>query len=103
MSLAFSGDGRYLAAQGGAPDWALSLWVWEKSKLVASVRTAAAAGHTAVQCTFQPGARGGRRVAQGGHEARICWSTGYKRPTASPCMTLLPAARAAAGIHLARA
>ncbi|KAL4457327.1 hypothetical protein ABPG75_012192 [Micractinium tetrahymenae] len=55
VSLAFSGDGRYLAAQGGAPDWSLSLWVWEKSKLVASVRTAAAVGHTAVQCLFQPG------------------------------------------------
>ncbi|KAL4457336.1 hypothetical protein ABPG75_012201, partial [Micractinium tetrahymenae] len=55
VSLAFSGDGRYLAAQGGAPGWSLSLWVWEKSKLVASVRTAAAVGHTAVQCLFQPG------------------------------------------------
>ncbi len=60
VSLAFSGDGRYLAAQGGAPDWALSLWLWEKSKLVSSVRTAAAPGHTAVQCSFQPGAPGGR-------------------------------------------
>ncbi|KAL4423627.1 hypothetical protein ABPG77_009214 [Micractinium sp. CCAP 211/92] len=55
VSLAFSGDGRSLAAQGGAPDWALSLWLWEKSKLVSSVRTAAAPGHTAVQCSFQPG------------------------------------------------
>lgn len=59
VSLAFSGDGRYLAAQGGAPDWMLSLWIWEKSKLVASVRTATAAGHTAAQCLFQPGAPGG--------------------------------------------
>ena len=49
VSLAFSGDGRFLAAQGGAPDWSLSLWVWEKSKLVAQQ------GHSAVQCLFQPG------------------------------------------------
>lgn len=67
VSLAFSGDGRYLAAQGGAPDWALSLWLWEKSKLVASMRTAAAPGHTAVQCSFQPGAPGGRSE---GHAVR---------------------------------
>lgn len=58
VSLAFSGDGRFLAAQGSAPDWTLSLWVWEKSKVVASLRTATQPGHTAVQCLFQPGAQG---------------------------------------------
>lgn len=62
VSLAFSADGRYLAAQGGAPDWALCLWLWEKSKLVASARTASAPGQTVVQCLFQPGARAGRRA-----------------------------------------
>lgn len=60
LSLAFSADGRHLAAQGGAPEWALSLWLWDKSKLVASVRTVSTPGHTAAQCLFQPG---GRRAA----------------------------------------
>lgn len=33
MSLVFSPDGRYLAEQGGEPDWPLAIWLWEKSKL----------------------------------------------------------------------
>lgn len=59
MSLAFSGDGKYLAAQGGTPDWTLALWVWEKGKLVATAHTTSQPGQTAVQCLFQPGAARG--------------------------------------------
>lgn len=69
MSLAFSKDGRYLAAQGGAPDWALSLWVWQKSKLVASIRTVSAPGHAVAECLFQPGAQRRRRA---GRHPRHC-------------------------------
>ena len=66
MSLAFSGCGRFLAAQGGAPDWGLCLWAWEKSKLVATARPVAAPGHTAAQVLFQLGARGaGAGAGQG--------------------------------------
>ncbi len=67
--MAFSADGRLLVAQGGAPDWTLCLWAWEKSKLVASVRTVTQPGHAAAQCAFQPGAS--------------CWEGGRGcRPTA---------------------
>ncbi|PRW57644.1 Cilia- and flagella-associated 57 [Chlorella sorokiniana] len=55
VAVAFSADGRLLVAQGGAPDWTLCLWAWEKAKLVASVRTVTQPGHAAVQCAFQPG------------------------------------------------
>lgn len=55
VSLAFSADGKYLAAQAGAPDWTLALWVWEKSKLVATAKSVQQPGQTAVQCLFQPG------------------------------------------------
>ena len=34
----FSPDGRYLAVQGGGPDWPLALWLWEKSKLCGMYR-----------------------------------------------------------------
>ena len=36
--LSFSQDGKLLAAQSGAPDWNLTVWLWEKAKLVATVR-----------------------------------------------------------------
>ena len=37
--MIFSQDSKLLAAQGGAPDWSLVLWQWEKSKVLASVHT----------------------------------------------------------------
>ena len=77
----FSGDGKYLAAQGGSPDWTLALWGWEKGKLLATARTAAQPGQTAVQCLFQPGG-GGARTA--------CRQTGRQE-------VLIEAARACAG------
>lgn len=40
VSLAFSPDSRFLAAQGGQPDWALAFWIWEKSKLLSALKTA---------------------------------------------------------------
>ena len=33
VSIAFSADSIYLAAQGGTPEWNLTVWQWEKSKL----------------------------------------------------------------------
>ena len=36
--MAFSADGHLLAVQGGAPDFMLTVWVWEKAKSVDSVR-----------------------------------------------------------------
>lgn len=39
VSLAFSPDSRFLAAQGGQPDWTLACWIWEKSKLLSTVKT----------------------------------------------------------------
>ena len=42
--LAFSPDGRLLAAQGGPPEWVLVAWNWEKSKAAGVVRTCSAAG-----------------------------------------------------------
>lgn len=42
----FSPDGRYLAVQGGGPDWPLALWLWEKSKLCGLYRpTQASCSH----------------------------------------------------------
>ncbi len=43
-SIAFSSDSKLLAAQGGAPEWNLVVWSWEKSKLLASIKTSNATG-----------------------------------------------------------
>ena len=39
VSLAFSPDSKYLVTQGGAPDWTLLYWTWEKSKVMAVTKT----------------------------------------------------------------
>jgi len=39
VSLSFSADGKMLLAQGGAPEYNLVLWVWEKSKVAAVTKT----------------------------------------------------------------
>lgn len=37
--MSFSADGKSLIAQGGAPEWNLTQWVWEKSKVAATMKT----------------------------------------------------------------
>ena len=39
VSLAFSPDGKTLAAQAGAPEWNLLLWIWEKAKVASMVKS----------------------------------------------------------------
>ncbi|KAM8930502.1 cilia- and flagella-associated protein 57 [Pelodytes ibericus] len=39
ISIAFSPDSKYLVAQSGAPDWNMVFWMWEKQKVMASVKT----------------------------------------------------------------
>ncbi|BFY99763.1 hypothetical protein BsWGS_02803 [Bradybaena similaris] len=38
VSLAFSPDIKCLVAQGGKPDWTLVLWVWEKGKVMTTMK-----------------------------------------------------------------
>ena len=44
VALAFSPDSKYLATQGGGPDWSLLYWTWEKSKVLASLKTGSPQG-----------------------------------------------------------
>ncbi|KAI9091005.1 quinon protein alcohol dehydrogenase-like superfamily [Phlyctochytrium arcticum] len=39
VALSFSSDAKYLAAQGGGPDWLLHFYAWEKGKLLATLCT----------------------------------------------------------------
>ncbi|CAL8096630.1 unnamed protein product [Calicophoron daubneyi] len=52
VSIAFSPDSKYLAAQGSQPDWTLVYWSWEKSKQLAAVRTSL--GNQIRQISFNP-------------------------------------------------
>ncbi|KAF4046602.1 WD domain G-beta repeat [Phytophthora infestans] len=52
--VAFSGDSKYCITQGGAPDWVLSLWLWEKTKLLASVKASTPQGNVIHQADFSP-------------------------------------------------
>ena len=57
ISIPFSPDSKYLAAQSSSPDWTLSLWVWEKNKLLTSARTCNPVGANAAsvtQASFSP-------------------------------------------------
>lgn len=49
VSLSFSPDSKYLIAQGGRPDWTLVYWVWEKSKVMATMKTTNQAGQPVQQ------------------------------------------------------
>lgn len=39
VCMAFSPDSKYLIGLTGAPEWMLIFWLWEKQKVLASVKT----------------------------------------------------------------
>lgn len=39
VCMAFSPDSKYLLGQTGGPQWMLILWLWEKQKVLATVKT----------------------------------------------------------------
>ncbi|RKO94545.1 hypothetical protein BDK51DRAFT_19442, partial [Blyttiomyces helicus] len=59
ISLAFSSDAKYVITQSGAPDWTLYYWTWEKTKVMAHVRTACIPSDPVT-----PGVSGGTAVYQ---------------------------------------
>jgi WD40 repeat protein len=48
VSVAFSSDSRVLVAQGGAPDWTIVIWSWEKSKQLGFLKMTANPSNTCV-------------------------------------------------------
>ena len=49
VHLAFSPDDKYIIAQGGYPEWNAVLWLWEKNKVLFSVRTSNQQGSSVYQ------------------------------------------------------
>eukprot|EP00854_Cymbomonas_tetramitiformis_P012413 gene12413-14666_t len=54
VSIAFSPDGKIIAAQGGAPEWNLMLWIWEKSKVQSMAKSSNPQGNAIYQVSFNP-------------------------------------------------
>lgn len=54
VCLSFSPDSKYLIAQGGKPEWTLVYWVWEKSKIMATMKTTNQSSHPVYQVSFNP-------------------------------------------------
>jgi WD40 repeat protein len=54
VSLAFSPDSKNLLTHGGAPDWSLIYWLWEKAKVGAVAKTSNPQNAAIYQCTFNP-------------------------------------------------
>jgi len=54
VSLAFSPDSKGLITHGGAPDWTLVYWLWEKAKVGAVLKTSNPQNSAIFQCTYNP-------------------------------------------------
>jgi len=66
--MSFSADGKTLVAQGGAPEWNLTMWAWEKGKQSFSTKPAP----SQQPCPVTQ-ARAARR-----RPASPCWATGQQ-------------------------
>ena len=54
VSLAFSPDSKGLITHGGAPDWTLVYWMWEKAKVGAVLKTSNPQNSAIFQCSYNP-------------------------------------------------
>ncbi|XP_042364189.1 cilia- and flagella-associated protein 57 [Plectropomus leopardus] len=53
VCMAFSMDSKYLIGQTGGPEWMLILWLWEKQKVLATVKTSNS-NSSVTQVSFNP-------------------------------------------------
>ena len=54
ISLAFSHDSKYLLAQGGAPDFSLVYFFWEKNKVITTLKNMSTIRNPIAQVSFHP-------------------------------------------------
>uniref|UniRef100_A0A3B5B8N2 Cilia and flagella associated protein 57 n=1 Tax=Stegastes partitus TaxID=144197 RepID=A0A3B5B8N2_9TELE len=53
VCMAFSPDSKYLIGQAGGPEWMLIFWLWEKHKVLATVKTTSS-NNPVTQVSFNP-------------------------------------------------
>ena len=54
VCVTFSSDSKYCLAQGGAPDWTLVSWQWDKAKAVATGRVSSSSSAAISQTSYSP-------------------------------------------------
>ncbi|XP_022254877.1 cilia- and flagella-associated protein 57-like, partial [Limulus polyphemus] len=55
VSVAFSPDSKYVIGQGGMPEWTLSMWHWEKNRLITTLKPINLSPHAEIhQVSFHP-------------------------------------------------
>jgi WD40 repeat protein len=54
VCAAFSAENKFLITQGGAPDFTLVLWSWDKARPHGSVKVSNVTGSTIHECSFNP-------------------------------------------------
>lgn len=52
--MAFSGDNKSFVCLGGAPDWGVYVWAWEKQKLLGMVKGNNSLPPPLLHCSFNP-------------------------------------------------
>ncbi|KAK5934651.1 hypothetical protein CgunFtcFv8_015028 [Champsocephalus gunnari] len=83
VCMAFSHDSKYLIGQTGGPDWTLIFWLWEKQKVLATVKTSTS--HKPVsQVSFNPHNNTQLCVSGGGVLKLFRYSEGALKQSSSP-------------------
>eukprot|EP00929_Paragymnodinium_shiwhaense_P023265 TRINITY_DN1460_c0_g1_i1.p1 TRINITY_DN1460_c0_g1~~TRINITY_DN1460_c0_g1_i1.p1 ORF type:complete len:1300 (+),score=429.10 TRINITY_DN1460_c0_g1_i1:78-3977(+) len=54
VCAAFSAESKFLITQGGAPDWTLVLWSWDKARPHGAVKVSNQTGSVIHECSFNP-------------------------------------------------
>eukprot|EP00971_Amphidinium_carterae_P252537 5013810-Amphidinium_carterae.1 len=54
VCCAFSAENKFLLTQGGAPDWTLVLWSWDKARPHGAVKVSNVTGSVVHECSFNP-------------------------------------------------
>lgn len=54
VCVAFSAENKFLITQGGAPDWTLVLWSWDKARPHGAVKVSTMTGSVIHECSFNP-------------------------------------------------
>ncbi|XP_068451125.1 cilia- and flagella-associated protein 57 [Clinocottus analis] len=109
VSVAFSPDSKYMIGQTGGPQWMLIFWLWEKQKILATVKTSEP-NNSVTQVSFSPHSNTQVCVSGRGVFKLLRYSEGFLKQCGHPkvesvdilCHTWASGERAIAGTDKGR-